>query len=176
MKQIPQYSLVIFPTQEQIALIHSYKQSLKKEIGWFGSANSAAHITIIQFNSEMELMLYMEQIRDFCKTIIPQNLTFNSFNDFDGRTFFIAPEAASQHFLDKLIIDLHQHLGFKAEKAHAHISIARRLTSEKAKIAYNLFKKTNLNLTFPSDFLSVRKFNEQTKQYSDIVEKISFGR
>lgn len=176
MKQIPLYSLVIFPTQEQIDLIHSYKQLLKKEIGWFGSANSSAHITIIQFNNEMELVLYIEQIREFCKTVIPKNLIFNKFDDFDERTFFIAPEPTTQNYLDKLIIGTHEFLGFKTEKAHAHISIARRLNPEKTKIAYNLFKNISLHFKFPCDTLSVRKFNEQTKQYSDVIEKISFGK
>jgi len=44
MKAIPQYSLVIFPTTEQQNLIKTYKKSLKETIGWFGSANSDAHI------------------------------------------------------------------------------------------------------------------------------------
>ena len=37
MKQIPLYSLVIFPTIEQQILIQSFKKSLKEKIGWFSS-------------------------------------------------------------------------------------------------------------------------------------------
>ena len=74
MKAIPIYSLVIFPTTEQQNLIKTYKKSLKENIGWFGSANSDAHITIINLENELTLGLYINQIKDFCKTIIPQKL------------------------------------------------------------------------------------------------------
>jgi hypothetical protein len=67
MKQIPLYSLVIFPNSEQSALIKSYKQLLKDHIGWFGSANATARITVINFENELSLQLHLEKIREFCK-------------------------------------------------------------------------------------------------------------
>ena len=175
MKQIPQYSLVIFPTPEQSELVKSYKQLLKDRIGWFGSANAAAHITVINFNDEFSLNLHLEQIRDFCKTLIPQNVTLNAWDSFGERTFFIAPDENSQHYLDNLIINLHQYIGFKAKVAHAHLSIARGLDAEKMKTANQLFKNTEINLEFSCDAIHLRRFNDQTKQYSDIIEKINFG-
>lgn len=63
MKQIPKYSLVLFPTLEQKDLVKSFKKSLKAEIGWFGSSNSEAHITIINLESELVLELYINQIK-----------------------------------------------------------------------------------------------------------------
>ncbi|RAR70881.1 hypothetical protein [Flavobacterium aciduliphilum] len=72
MKPIPLYSLVIFPTIEQLDLIKSFKKSLKDNIGWFGSANSDGHITIINLENDLILELYLNQIRDFCRTIIPK--------------------------------------------------------------------------------------------------------
>ena len=172
MKQIPQYSLVIFPTQEQLDLVKSYKQLLKNHIGWFGSANAAAHITVINFDNEVMLSLYLDQIREFCKTVIPQNVTFDHWDSFGERTFFIAPDSASQQYLEKIIIDLHQYLGFKTNQAHAHMSIARGLDAAKMKTAYELLGITQINFQFNCDAIYVRQFNEQTKQYSDIVEKI----
>lgn len=177
MKQIPLFSLVIFPTPEQSALIKSYKQLLKNHIGWFGSANTAAHITVIQFDNEMLLALYIEQIREFCKTIIPQNVTLNTWDHFvNPYTFFIAPNESSQQYLDKLIIDLHQYLDFKISNTHAHMSIARKLDPEKIGIAHELFRNTEINFEFSCDTFYLRRFNDQTKQYSDIIEKISFGK
>lgn len=175
MKPIPQYSIVIFPDPEQSELIKSYKQQLKNKIGWFGSANAAAHVTVIQFDNEMSLGLYLTQIREFCKTVAPQEVVFNSLDAFEPHTFFIAPDAASQQYLDKLILDLHQYLGIKTGNVHTHISIARRLTSEKINIAYELFSNVSINFRFIADAFYIRKFNEQTKQYADIVEQISFG-
>lgn len=176
MKQIPQFSLVIFPTPEQISWVHSYKQLLKNHIGWFGSVNAAAHITIINFNDEFELNLHLDHIRQFCKTVTSQNIVLNNWDSFGERTFFITPNEPSQLYLDQLIIDLHHYLGFKTNTTHAHLSIARGLDSGKMKRAYELFKDTKINIEFSCDAFYLRKFNEQTKQYSDIIEKINFGR
>lgn len=175
MKQIPLFSLVIFPSPEQMALVKSYKQLLKSHIGWFGSANATAHITIIQFDNEFMLNLHLEQIRAFCKTVIAQNVTLNAWSSFGERTFFIAPDETSQQYLDNLILDLHQYLGFKAKSANAHLSIARGLDAGKMETAYKLFQNTEVNFQFNCDAIYIRKFNEQTKQYSDIIEKIPFG-
>lgn len=176
MREIPLFSLVIFPSTEQIDLVKSYKQLLKVHIGWFGSANAKAHITVIQFDNEFILNLYLEQIRAFCETVIAQNVTLNAWNSFGEKTFFIAPDKTSQQYLDTLILDLHQYLGFKAKSANAHLSIARGLDDKKMKTAYELFKNTEVNLKFNCDAIYLRKFNEVTKQYSDIIEKISFGK
>ncbi|MFN3754134.1 2'-5' RNA ligase family protein [Flavobacterium sp.] len=177
MKQIPLFSLVIFPSPEQIELVKSYKQLLKSHIGWFGSVNSKAHITVIQFDNEMLLTLYIDQVREFCKTIVPQNVTLNTWNHFvNPHTFFIGPDKPSQLYLDKLIIDLHEHLGFKVSNTNSHMSIARKLDPEKIRIAYELFSNTEINFEFNCDAFYLRKFNDQTKQYSDIIEKISFGK
>lgn len=175
MKQIPQYSLVIFPTPEQSKLVKSYKQLLKNKIGWFGSANAAAHITVINFEDEFSLNLHLEQIREFCRKAIPQNIILNNLDSFGDRTFFIAPNKNSQQYLDQLILDLHGYLGLKIKEAHAHLSIARGLDANKMKTTYGLFKNTSINIEFICDAFYLRKFNDDTKQYSDIVEKISFG-
>jgi hypothetical protein len=176
MKEIPLYSLVIFPNPEQSEQVKSYKQLLKDHIGWFGSANANAHITVIQFDNEFMLNLYLEQIRAFCKTVIAQNVTLNTWNSFGEKTFFIAPDKISQQYLDNLILNLHQYLGFKAKSVNAHLSIARGLDAERMKTAYELFKNTEVNLEFNCDAIYLRRFNEVTKQYSNIIEKISFGK
>ena len=176
MKQIPLYSLVIFPTAEQSSLVKHYKQLLKNKIGWFGSANAAAHITIINFDDDMMLNLHIEQIWEFCQTMAVQTVILNRWDSFGDQTFFIAPDENSQLYLNTFITNLHQHLGFKVQNAHAHLSIARGLDNYKMKTAYELFRNTEIHLKFLVDSIYIRKFNEQTKQYSDIVEKISFGK
>ena len=176
MEHIPLFSLVIFPNSEQSTLIKSYKQSLKNHIGWFGSANAAAHITIINFENELSLQLHLDNIREFCKTVVPQKVTLNAWDSFGEKTFFISPDQNSQKYLNNLIIELHSYLGFKIKNAHAHLSIARGLDTNKMKKAYELFRNTQINLQFNCDSFYLRRFNEQTKQYSDILEKIDFGK
>ena len=176
MKQIPLFSLVIFPNSEQSTLIKSYKQLLKDNIGWFGSANAAAHITIINFENELSLQLYLDRVREFCKTAVQQKVTLNAWDSFGEKTFFVTPDQSSQQYLDNLIMDLHLYLGFKIQNARAHLSIARGLNPEKMKKAYVLFKNTPINLQFNCDSFYLRKFNEQKQQYSDVIEKINFGK
>lgn len=173
---IPLFSLVIFPNSEQSTLIKSYKQLLKNHFGWFGSANAAAHITVINFENELSLQLHLDRIREFCKAAIPQKVTLNAWDSFGESTFFITPDKTSQQYLDNLIVDLHQYLGFKIKNAHAHLSIARGLDAKKMKTAYELFRNTQINLQFNCDSFHLRRFNEQTQQYSDIIEKIDFGK
>lgn len=168
------YSLVIFPYLEQQNLVKLFKKSLKTEIGWFGSFNSEAHITIMNLESELALGLYLNQIKDFCKTIIPQKVNFNSFNYFGNHTFFISPDEESQLYLNKIIIDLHKNIGFQIKNAHAHMTIARGLDEEKMKKTQQQFSSTIVNFEFICNCISIRRFNEQTKQYSDIIEKINF--
>jgi hypothetical protein len=171
---IPLFSLVIFPNPEQSTLIKSYKQLLRNRIDWFGSANAMAHITVINFENEPSLLVHLDRIREFCKTAIPQKVILNDWDSFGESTFFIKPDQTSQQYLDTLIIDLHQYLGFKTKNAHAHLSIARGLNAKKMKIAYELFSNTQINLQFNCDSFHLRRFNDQTKQYSDIIEKIDF--
>ncbi|MFI0491912.1 2'-5' RNA ligase family protein [Flavobacterium sp.] len=175
-RPIPLFSLVIFPNSEQSTLIKSYKQLLKNHIGWFGSANAMAHITVINFENDLSLQLHLDMIREFCKTVVPQKVILNDWDSFGESVFFIKPDQISQQYLDNLIIDLHQYLGFKIKNAHAHLSIARGLDAEKMKKAYDLFRNSEINLQYNCDSFYLRRFNDQTKQYSDIVEKIDFGK
>jgi len=176
LRTIPLYSLVIIPTIEQRNLIKSFKKSLKETIGWFGSANSDAHITIINLENELTLGLYINQIKDFCKTIIPQKVRFDSLDSFSHHTFFISPDEKSQLYLNNIIIDMHKSIGFDIKNTHAHMTIARGLDSEKMKKAQEQFNTTEINFEFICDSLYIRKFNQKTKQYSDIIETIYFAK
>ena len=130
---------------------------------------------MINFENELSLQLHLDRIREFCRTATPQKVTLNAWGSFGENTFFIAPDKTSQQYLDNLIIDLHQYLGFKIKNAHAHLSIARGLDAKNMKIAYELFSNTPINLQFNCDSFYLRRFNDQTQQYSDIIEKIDFG-
>jgi hypothetical protein len=176
MKSIPLFSLVLFPSEEQLIQIKAHKQLLKSKIGWFGSVNASAHITVINFENEEQFLFFVDQIREFCKTVTPKNVVFSSWSSFGDTTFFIAPDATSQSYLNNLITNLHQHLGFTTKNINAHLTIARGLDTEKMKIAYELFKAIDMILQFYCDAIYIRKFNSKTNQYSDIIEKIPFGK
>lgn len=174
MPSIPLFSIVIFPNEDQIHQVKSYKQLLKSKIGWFGSANAIAHITVINFENELTLALYLELIREHCKTVTPQKVTFNSWSSFGEKTFFIAPDEKSKLYLNTIISQLHLFLGFKTSNINSHLTIARGLNKEKMDTTKSIFNNTKVDLEFICDAIYIRKFNHQTKQYTDIVEKIYF--
>lgn len=174
MQSIPLYSLVIFPNEAQKLLIKDYKQLLKTRIGWFGSANAAAHITVVNFENDIALALHIDQIREYCKNSTPQIITFNSWDSFGEKTFFIAPDEQSKTYLNTLISNLHHNLGFKNTTVNAHLTIARGLDHERMNTAKSTFYVIDVNFEFDCDAIFVRKFNHHTKQYTDIIEKILF--
>lgn len=174
MSSIPLFSLVIFPKETQIIQVRELKQKLKSKIGWFGSANAAAHITVINFENELSLNLHIEQIREYCKTITPENVIFNSWSSFGDKTFFITPDEKSKTYLNTLISNLHRNLGFKNTTVNTHLTIARGLDHEKMNTAKSTFNTINVCFEFDCDAIYVRKFNHRTKQYTDIIEKILF--
>lgn len=52
------------------------------------------------------------------------------------------------------------------------MTIARGLDTERIKKAQEQFSSTKINFEFICDSIHIRKFNEKTKQYSDIIEII----
>lgn len=175
MKIPAEYSIVVFPTPEQSELVKSYKQLLKSKIGWFGSVDSAAHITLIELKNDLELSLYIDTIREFCKTLVPKEVTFNSWDKFEhAGALYIAPDSDSKFYLDTLIINLNEYLGFKIDNANvnSHMSIGRKIFGDRMETAEELFKNIEMNIKFNCDTIWIRKFNG--KQYADIVEKITF--
>ena len=71
---------------------------------------------------------------------------------------------------------MHKSIGFDIKNTHAHMTIARGLDPEKMKKAQDRFNTTEINFELICDSIYVRKFNEKTKQYSDIVETIYFNK
>jgi hypothetical protein len=119
--------------------------------------------------------LHLPQVREFCKTVaVAHTVAFNALGAFGDRTFFIAPDSTSKKYLNRLILDFNHYLGFKPSKVEAHMSIARGLDKEKMKAASDLFKDTTIDFEFVCDAFYLRKFNDQTQQYSDITEKFIF--
>ena len=87
-RPIPLFSMVIFPNSDQSTLIKSYKQLLKNHIGWFGSANAAAHITVINFEDEPHSKFILTGLGNSVRTVISQKVTLNAWDSFGERDLF----------------------------------------------------------------------------------------
>ena len=172
-KNPPKYSLVIFPYLWQIEIIAQMKIKLKNKIVRFTSSNSQAHVTVAEFDNDEDLLRYISRIKTFLNTVVPTEVIFNNLI-FGRETCLILPDDHSKQFLNSLIASLHNHIGKGKTDLRAHISIARKLNEEKMMITKNLFKDENVNFKFLSDAFYLRNFNENTRQYSDIIEKFKF--
>ncbi|MFT3796419.1 2'-5' RNA ligase family protein [Flavobacterium sp.] len=174
MVHIPEYSLVIRPPQHIIDDVAALKKRLKEEIGWFGSANAQAHVTVFNFDATPdELFLWKKNIHRFCEAIIPEKVTFDHFDTFPPRTFFIAPNAVSMRYLNEIITRFARFIQEKPQ-AHAHMSVARSLKDGQLEQAKRLFGNKPIHFEFLCGGLTLRQFDNETKQYAHIVEQFPF--
>lgn len=168
------YSIAIHPTSEMIATIANMKEQLAKEVGWFNSKNSIAHITICEFEASTgDLERIKKQLERICDSIHPVMVQLDGFGSFPNGAFYIAPDTPSKIVLQPIMKSFHNALLVKT-KHHSdtpHISIARRLSPE------NLIKASKLFTTFEDSFLCngivLRKFNSEKKQFQ-VIETFEF--
>ncbi|MBA0883481.1 2'-5' RNA ligase family protein [Flavobacterium undicola] len=169
------YSLVISPSEEIIALVKTMKNELAKEIGWFHSKNSLAHITINEFMaSENEIKMIKKQLNTICESLKPVLVHLNAFDSYPNGAFFIAPDALSKIDLKQIMKHLNQSFRVKTlfKNNEPHLSIARQLSPEHIATSYRLFSKS-IDLNFVCDSISLRLFNPNIKQF-EIISHFEF--
>lgn len=128
----------------------------------------------MNFHDDATLLAVIEKINHFTAQQIPQHVLFNHYDKSRERTFFIAPDKTSRVYLDNLIRDFHRHLDVKPGSIHVHITIAREPDGHKTKRAAATFEAIPVEFSFLCDAFYLRNFNNQTRQYSDIVRKFPF--
>lgn len=165
------YSLVISPPEAIIALVKEMKNELTKEIGWFHSKNSLAHITINEFMAaENEIEAVKKQLSTICESLKPFNVLLNAFDTYPNGAFFIAPDAVSKTDLKQIMKRINQSFRVKTlfKNNEPHLSIARQLSPEHISTAYYLFSKP-INLNFVCNSIALRLFNPDIKQFEIIA-------
>lgn len=170
------YSLVISPPENIIALVKTMKESLAKEIGWYNSKNSLAHITINEFMAtENEIESIKQQLFHICDSLAPKSVSLNSFDTFPNGAFFIAADEDSKKELQKIMKHVNQSFRTKTifKNNEPHLSIARRLNPEKIAAAYRLFSE-EIQLNFVCDSIALRLFNPNIKQF-EIIDRFEFN-
>ncbi|WP_447767150.1 2'-5' RNA ligase family protein [Sphingobacterium faecium] len=173
---VEKYSFVFQPCEKGIQLVKSIKESLKNKIGWFSSCHSLAHITICEYQADMDMLSHIKrQVAEVLKFEQSQYVYFDEYQVFpQNGTFYIAPALKSKQFLKKKMeavtqIDFATEL-YKSEEPH--LTVGRKLDQEKLAIASENLKAVDLDFFCSSIFL--RKFNPIRKQY-DIIEEFKFG-
>ncbi|KRD61191.1 2'-5' RNA ligase [Flavobacterium sp. Root935] len=170
------YSVVFHPSQDGIEIIKKLKLELFNKIGWYGSCNSVAHITIGGFKaSENQLEKFIQKLSKIADTLIPIQIYLDHFDAYEeSRAFFISPNEDSKVNLKPMMKKIQETLliSSKDRSDDPHISIGRNLTPENIKIARDLF--TTINMEFLCDAIILREFDPIKKQYF-ILEIFPFG-
>ena len=170
------YSIAIHPSEDIIALVKSMKEELAASIGWFNSKNSVAHITINEFEAnDTQLANIKKQLIELCDTLQPVEVRFNAYDSFPNNgAFFIASEETSKSALKVIMKYLNDSLRVtpKFKNNEPHISIARRLTTEKLAVAHAFFPPIDIH--FLCDSVVIRKFNPERKQF-EVLDTFPFN-
>ncbi|WP_214229101.1 2'-5' RNA ligase family protein [Pedobacter sp. B4-66] len=164
------YSVAIYPFGTVMDEVRALKDDLASLIGWFGSRNSKAHITICEFNadSERQLEVVKSQLHNICDTESPLNLTFDHLGAFEkgvNSVICLLPDNESETILKPLMKRIQK--GLKVKLTHSssnpHITIGRKLDAEKLSVANTFFMSKAINLNFCGDriVLRVREGNSQ---------------
>lgn len=169
------YSLVISPSEEIIALVKTMKDELAREIGWFNSKNSLAHITINEFMaSENEIEIIKKQLNTIVESLKPVRVCLNAFDNYPNGAFFIAPDVVSKIDLKQILKHVNQSFRAKTllKNNEPHLSIARQLSPEHIATSYRLFSKA-IDLNFVCNSIALRLFNPEIKQF-EIIDHFEF--
>jgi len=169
------YNLAIYPSEPVIDLIKSMKMELAKQVGWFHSKNSVAHITICNFTAaDGEMGIIKDQLTRLCEPIKPVEVHLSGFDTYPNGAFFIAPDENSKKSVVPIMQGFHEslHLNNMQINSDPHISIGRRLSSQQLETAIKIF--TEIDVSFLCDHIVLRKFDDKLKQYF-VTDSFMFG-
>ncbi|NHN24940.1 2'-5' RNA ligase family protein [Flavobacterium jejuense] len=166
---IQTYSLAFIPNKVIIDFVKEMKQKLATEIGWFHSKNAMAHITVCEFKiEESALPMIEQQIIQIANGIKPVTAVLESFDSYPNGAFFISPNKASKQELKDImkLFTTRLKVPNPYKSNDPHLSIARKLDSQKLAIANSLL--TSKPLSFNCNSISLRKLNLEVKQFEII--------
>lgn len=160
------YSVVIQPDDPDIIRFKFYKDKLSNTIGNYGSRNSMAHITILEFDAtEKELFSIVGKLNKIAREEMPFDAIFDQV--VYSKTLLVLPDKDVDERFKKLLQKVRARIRGKNNNSSAHISIGRELTPEQIENSQNLFPDFHFN--FHCDQLALRKRNGKVGQY-DIVQ------
>ena len=155
------------PDVQTIALIKEMKLNLSTKIGWFGSKNALAHFTIFECleneQNEPQLFKILERV---AAHIQPFEMTCDALNSFDNGAFYIQPNSNSTNMMAnemKYILEETNAIKKTITNTTPHLTIGRRLNEEQLHQAKKLFQEIFVH--FPVTHLTLRKFNDEKKQF-----------
>ncbi len=161
------YSVVFMPDAQTIVLVKEMKWNLAAKAGSFKSKNALAHFSIFEFFSEgSQEERFFKQFERIASEIEPFEIHCNSFNQYDNGAFYINPSEDSTYKMSSIMKQiLNEVTTIKKEHQSStpHLTIGRQLNQKQLQIAHQMFQ--NIDISFPVNHLSLRKYNPHISQY-----------
>lgn len=167
------YSIVIHPQDSIIELFKTFKSKLFDTIGTYGSRNSIAHITILEFEAtEQKAKFVIEKLIKITQKEICFDTLFDTviYSDFSKAVFVLPDKKGNEHF-KKLLKNVRQKIKGNKNKSNAHLTIGRKLSLEQIENSIGLFP--DVKFDFHCNQVALRKFNDNKGQF-EIVEIFPF--
>ena len=166
------FSVVFMPDSEAVHAVREMIEILAGAIGWFNSKNALAHFTVFEFHDDgMSLTAICNQLACIASGLSPFDGVCRSFGQFDNGTFYLKPEPEPFEKMKAVMTAIiHKSGSIKKTVVNTtpHMSVARRLTPEKIETARQLLTKADVRFTVTC--LTLRKFDEQIRQYAVFKE------
>ena len=170
-----QYSIVLSPPEPVLEQVKQWKQSLRAAIGWYKSVNALAHITFNVFEAgEERLAAWEAYLAAFVAVRQPVFLLLDHTGTFANGAFYLAPDAASELVLIRIMKDFHARAPERASViiTTPHMSVGRGLDAGQLAIAQALIREPRIGFT--CNDLVLRRFNKDRMQY-DIYKRFLFA-
>lgn len=120
------YSIVIHPADSILRRFKTYKDILFNKIGKFGSRNSIAHITILEFvATEKELASIINKLIKITQRECSFDAVFNKV--IYSETLFISPDKFGNEHFKSLLGRVRVRIKGEKNNSNAHLTIGRKL-------------------------------------------------
>lgn len=174
------YSVAMRPSQSVIDVLHQMKLDFPI-IGYFGSKNSEAHLTILEFESgENVIPKVVRFMEDFAKAIENHLYRFARYNHYpetkeNNGTFYIQLDAESEVIMKDIFSSFQKNFpSIAPEKAcnvvNPHMTIARRVNREQIDKAYLCYNQHHIDLATNCTLVLRRKSIDKAEQFSVLYE------
>ncbi|MTG96680.1 MULTISPECIES: 2'-5' RNA ligase family protein [Myroides] len=171
---INKYSLCFQPDETTIDVVKQMKLKLAEAIGWYNSKNALAHITIVEFKSDSTGINKMAAlVEQLCATYQPVKVTLDHFGQYPNGAFFLGVDPFSKPILQDYAKNIQARITVpnSYKNSEPHLSIARKLNTEKLSIAQSTFDQPAIS--FICEQVALRQFNPERGQY-DIISIFPF--
>lgn len=165
--EAPVFSFAICLPPEAEMAVSGHKKNLVREIGWFPSRNSPAHISFNGFGApEKKLQAIERYAKTFCDQITPFTVSFDSLSAYPTGVLCLSPEKETKRRLEKLMRLFNKNFPLrKGGSTDPQITIAQELDQDKLKVANKIAKAGIAGLQFNCNAIHLRKLDRNGQYF-----------